>query len=34
MNSFKHNSKIFLVFEIMQETLLDVMQESPEGKLD
>lgn len=34
MSSFQHNSKVFIVFELMQQTLLDVLQNSIDGKLD
>ncbi|CDW84574.1 cyclin-dependent kinase-like 2 [Stylonychia lemnae] len=33
LNSFQHNSKVFLVFELMHQTLLEMLQASPEGKL-
>eukprot|EP00347_Sterkiella_histriomuscorum_P021431 403334001 len=34
LNSFQHNSKVFLVFELMQQTLLELLQGQPEGKLN
>lgn len=37
LNSFQHNQKFFLVFELMQKNLLEIMQESQansQNKLD
>lgn len=34
LNSFQHNQKVFMVFELMNQTLLDMLQNSAEGKLE
>ncbi len=34
LNTFQHKSKLFMVFELMQNTLLDVLQLQPDGKLE
>jgi serine/threonine protein kinase len=34
LNTFQHQSKQFLVFELMQQNLLELVQKSPDGKLE
>jgi serine/threonine protein kinase len=34
LSTFKHNQKMFMVFELMQQTLLDLLQSQADGKLE
>ena len=33
IEDFVHNEKVFMVFELMSQNLLDVLQNSPDSKL-